>query len=230
MSPRKHANTYMVKGPVRGARTPHLKKLVGAVLAGGLLFSSGLGRAQEKPTSPPASDPIFDPRILQVKRVCIEKLGEDVLGKQVQEIVIAKLFEAKRFSLTENCERADFTLKGSVTQRSDHAFRSESEGVSAGNAEVGAAASSGSAVVVGAGASVSGHESLSSSETKEHAVVTLRLTNREGDILWAISQESTGGKTKGAIGDAAERAVRRLLRDIERADKQSEKKESVKQP
>jgi hypothetical protein len=48
------------------------------------------------------------------------------------------------------------------------------------------------------------------------------VVDHEGEILWAASMESTGGKTKSAIGDAAERAVRRLLRDIERAEKQKD--------
>ncbi len=74
-----------------------------------------------------------------------------------------------------------------------------------------------------------GHESLSSAETKEHAVVTLRLVNKEGEVLWAVSNESSGGKTKGAIGDAADRAARRLLRDIERAEKQAAKADSKKE-
>ena len=51
--------------------------------------------------------------------------------------------------------------------------------------------------------------------------MTKRLVDKDGEILWATSLESTGGKTKGAIGDAAERAARKLLRDLERAEKQN---------
>jgi hypothetical protein len=184
---------------------------------------------QEKPNAAPHDEPQIDPRILEVKRICVD-FGDDALGRQVKEMVIAKLFEARRFSLTEKCEPPDFTgskLRGSVSERADHTYRSESEGVGFGGV-AGARADFGTGAV--AGVTGNAHESLSSSEVKQSAVVTLRIVDKDGEIIWAISQESTGGKTKGAIGDAAERAIRRLLRDIERAEKQSEKKRTVKQP
>ena len=210
MNPKKHVSMSTVSSLLIGGRHWSRRTLPGAILAAGLLLFGGFGWAQTKPAGAPPTEQAVDPRILQVKRLCIQKFGEDALGVQVQEMVIAKLFESKRFSLTENCELAQFALKGSITERSKQAFGSESESVSFGQ---GAA-----------------HENLSSSQTKEQAVVTLRLVDREGDIVWAISQESTGGKTKGAIGDAAERAVRRLLRDIERAEKSTQKQEKPSQP
>ncbi|HEV8383978.1 MAG TPA: hypothetical protein VGQ11_03835 [Candidatus Acidoferrales bacterium] len=116
-------------------------------------------------------------------------------------MVIAKLFESKRFSLTENCQRADFILKGFVLEKGGYTQRAESESFSAGSASAG--------------------EHLSSSDVKQQAAVTIRLVDKDGEILWAASLESVGGKTKGAIGDAAERAVRKFLRDLERAEKQN---------
>jgi hypothetical protein len=182
--------------------------------------------SQEKPkeTTPP-SEPAANPRLLQVKRVCVQNFGDDALGVQAREMVIARLFESKRFSLTENCEKAEFVLKGAVTERNDRAFREESEGVGFG-VSAGASDSSGAGVNrTGTSASASARgdtrETLASSETKQHAAVTMRLVDKDGEILWAASLESTGGKTKGAIGDAAERAVRKFLRDLERAEKQS---------
>ena len=199
-----------------------------------LLFGCGSLRAQQKVDAPPAgspaasaaAEPAANPRLLEVKRICVERFGNDPLGVQAQEMVIAKLFESKRFSLTENCEKADYILKGSITERSDRASRSESEGI-------GFLGSSSARVSTGSGrdrettaasstARGNDYEALSSSEVKVQAAVTLRVVDREGEILWAASLESTGGKTKGAINDAAERAVRRLLRDIERAEKQKD--------
>jgi hypothetical protein len=195
------------------------------MLLAALLFVSSAASAQEKPKEAPPAEPATNPRLLQVKRVCVQNFGDDALGVQAREMVIARLFESKRFSLTENCEKADFVLKGAVTERNDRAFREESEGVGFG---VGAAASDSSGAGInrtGTSASASARgdarETLASSETKQHAAVTMRLVDKDGEILWAASLESTGGKTKGAIGDAAERAVRKFLRDLERAEKQS---------
>ncbi len=197
-----------------------------ATLAASLLLAQSSLLPQEKAAPAAVSDSAVDARILQVKRICIGKFGEDALGTQVREMVIARLFEAKKFALldTENCASQDFTIKGSITEQREQSFRSESEGISVGRHALGATGTQNSVTVGEGGASVSGHESLSSSQTKEHAVVTLRLVNKEGEILWAISMESTGGKIKGAIGDAAERAVRRFVRDLERAEKQRQSK------
>jgi hypothetical protein len=191
-----------------------------------ILLSAGATWSQDKPkeTAPP-SEPAANPRLLQVKRVCVQDFGADVLGVQAREMVIAKLFESKRFSLTENCDKADFVLKGSITERSDRVSRSESEGIGFGESAA-ASSSSGSGVSrsgTAASASVRGdtRESLASSEVKLQAAVTMRLVDKDGEILWAASLESTGGKTKGAIGDAADRAVRKFLRDLERAEKQN---------
>lgn len=59
-------------------------------------------------------------------------------------------------------------------------------------------------------------ERLFSIETLSRASVTLRLTNREGDIIWAYTQDSAGGKTKGAVSDAVDRAIRQLGRELGR--------------
>jgi hypothetical protein len=41
--------------------------------------------------------------------------------------------------------------------------------------------------------------------------------DQEGTVVWAYSQDSPGGKVKGAIADAIERAVKQLLREVEKA-------------
>lgn len=184
-----------------------------SLLAGATLWGSSV-HAQEKPGE---AENISDVslRLTAVRRVCIESFGPDVLGTQVRETIIAKLFQSKRFALTENCDKADFVMKGSITERSQYQTRSESEGFQAsasGSSRSGSSSSSGSS-------SGGAHESLSSSEVKQQAVVTLRIVDADGEIIWATSQESGDGKSKGAITLAAEQAVRRLMRDIETAEK-----------
>jgi len=166
-------------------------------LLAALLFVGGVAVAQEKSKATAPPEVAADPRLAQVKRVCVQDFGEGALGVQVREMVIARLFESKRFSLTENCEKTEFVLKGSVSEKGEFTQRAEQE----------------------AAAGIGG-ERLYSSDQKKQATVTLRLVDKDGEILWAASLESTGGKTKGAIGDAAERAVRKFLRDLERAEKQ----------
>lgn len=169
------------------------------LLAAALLLAEGAAWSQEKPKeSAPPAESAASPRLLQVKRLCVQNFGDDALGVQVREIVIAKLYETTRFALTENCRSSEFLLKGSVVEKGEFSQRGEQEG-----------------------ATGIGGERLYSTDQKKQATVTLRLVDKDGEILWAASLESTGGKTKGAIGDAAERAVRKFLRDLERAEKQA---------
>jgi len=190
-----------------------------------ILFCAVVTYGQQNPLPQPEPEPQVPPRLAQIKRVCVQNFGADVLGQQAQEIIIAKLFESKKFSLTEDCDRADFIMKGSVAERTSLLSRSESEGF--GFATSGSASQSSRSGGTGSSSSVSGassgsaHESLSSSEAKTEAVVTLRIVDKDGEIIWATIQESPTGKSKGAITLAAEQVVRRLLRDKERAEKQA---------
>jgi hypothetical protein len=133
-------------------------------------------------------------------------------------MAFAALFAAKRFVLLEKCEKADATLKGAVLDAMEQRSRSESEGMGFGAvAGAGRAGSAGASAGFG-GVSGSAAESLASSETRRQASVTLRLVNAEGRVLWAYTQDSAGGKTKGAVADAVERAIRQFLRETARTD------------
>lgn len=122
----------------------------------------------------------------------------------------------QRFKVSENCEKADATLKGAVFERAEKRARGEGESTDFGVAAGGVSAS-GAGLTAGLGAVAGGSsERLFSIETLSRASVTLRLTNREGDIIWAYTQDSAGGKTKGAVSDAVDRAIRQLGRELGR--------------
>jgi hypothetical protein len=46
--------------------------------------------------------------------------------------------------------------------------------------------------------------------------LVVRLVSSDGDVLWSTTQESKGAKYKGATADAAEKAVKELLWDLEK--------------
>jgi hypothetical protein len=56
-------------------------------------------------------------------------------------------------------------------------------------------------------------------ETLDSAKASVRLVNADGDVIWTSTQESKGAKYKGASADVADKIVRQLIRDIERAEK-----------
>lgn len=147
----------------------------------------------------------------RIKRICVDRLaGPAPLADAVREMAFAALFSARRFTVLEKCEKAEATLKGAVLESGDRRTRAESEGIGFGAIAGGASAGA----IAGAGGSTG--ESLLSSEARRQASVTLRLVDSEGVVLWAYTQDSTGGKTKGPAADAVDRAIRQLLRDTSR--------------
>lgn len=155
--------------------------------------------------------------LAHVQRVCVDKFtGEDVLTAPVREIAIAALFGLKRFAITENCARADATLKGAVLERATERVRGEGETTGFGTARGVAAANRSRAVAAIAGNAGLADEQLYSAESGTAASVTLRLVTQDGDVLWAYTQDSPGGKSRGAVADAVERAVKQLERELNR--------------
>lgn len=156
-------------------------------------------------------------KLNDLRRLCVEKFaGEEPVAAPVREIAIAALFSLRQFSLTENCARADATLKGAVLERNTRRVRGEGESTGFGAVVGGVSATRANAVGAIAGASGLADEQLYSAETGTTASVTLRLVTADGDVLWAYTQDSSGGKTKGAIADAIERAVKQLTRELNR--------------
>ena len=50
----------------------------------------------------------------------------------------------------------------------------------------------------------------------KHALATVRLVNKDGDVIWSTTQESNGAKFRGASADVAEKIARQLGMDYER--------------
>jgi hypothetical protein len=66
---------------------------------------------------------------------------------------------------------------------------------------------------------VGDNESLSTKDRKHEALATVRLVNKDGDVVWSTTQESTGAKFHGASADVAEKIARQLAADVEKVRK-----------
>jgi hypothetical protein len=172
-----------------------------------VMMYAAIAVAQDNPSPRP---------LASLKRVCVERFAGDAeIGAQAREIAIASLFTAKAFAITEKCEKSDASLKGAVTRA--RAYRSRSEGDSTRFGEN--ASVSNSLGRAAASATGMADERLSNSESFETASVALRLVDDDGEVVWAYTADSSGGKTKAAVADAVEQIVKQLLRDIERSKK-----------
>ena len=70
-----------------------------------------------------------------------------------------------------------------------------------------------------AGFGIGENESDHSSERRHEAVAAVRLINKDGDVIWATTQESLGAKFHGASTDVADKITAKLKEDFARARK-----------
>jgi len=192
------------------------------------------GPADPVPAAPPsgqhqAAEDAALRQLLTLRRVFVDRFGGGETAPQVRDIIIAALQNSGLFVITENQEHADAILRGSgedlvfneVHTSSDSLNVHSSLGITNSDDEGALRGGSrsyertGRSVGVGAGESESSH----SVERRHEANATVRLVSKDGDVIWSTTQESTGGKFRGASADVADKIAKRLADDYERARK-----------
>jgi hypothetical protein len=168
-----------------------------------------------------AQDPAIDQsglkQLLTIRRVYVDRLTGGETAAQMRDILISALESTKLFVLTENQDRADAILRGAAEDLVFTESHSSSEGLTARiNAGTGKTSSRSSAY---SGASVGENESDHSTERRHEAIAAVRLVNKDGDVIWATTQESVGAKFRGSSADVAEKITGKLRDDFERARK-----------
>jgi hypothetical protein len=167
----------------------------------------------------------------KIKRVFVDRLTGGETAAQMRDLIITALQNSKLFVVTENQERADAFIRGAAEdliytdmfKSSDnvtmHGTLSESEGVSSDTRynSAGSGTSSRSARSLGSG--IGGGESSEVKERKHEALATVRLVNKDGDVLWSTTQESNGAKFHGASADVADKIAKQLMAEYERVRK-----------
>jgi len=163
-------------------------------------------------------------QLLRVKRVFVDRLTGGETAAQMRDLLIASLQNSKLFVLTENLDRADAFLRGAAEDLVYTDAFSSSEGENArGSGSVSSGLGRGR---VGRAMSQGGgeNESLNIRERKHEALATVRLVNKDGDVMWSTTQESNGGKFRGASADVADKITRQLGADYEKLRRPGESK------
>jgi curli biogenesis system outer membrane secretion channel CsgG len=199
---------------------------------------SGVATQQKPPETQP-DDTDLDAKVIRIRRIFVESFGDDLISKQVQAMVVSSLTESKRFIVTENKQKADAILKGSGLEKTSQELHSSTEATAVGGAAGGHSGSLSGSFVRGTG-SISGsssggfvsrsaaiEDSSTSTETINDARIAVRLVDKDGDVIWATTQESKGAKYKGASADVADKVVKELLRRLERAEKKPAEKKAT---
>lgn len=167
-------------------------------------------------------------KLLKVRRIYVDNLGDDAISKQLQAMVIDALTQSKRFIITENKDKADAVLKGTGLEKTSQELHAIGEsttvaaaaggehGEVSGNIANGIGSISGSSSG-GFGAQKLGiSDSQASTETINNARLSVRLVSADGDVIWTTTKESKGAKYKGASADVADQIVKQLLWDLDK--------------
>jgi len=187
-----------------------------------LIMWLAVASAQEPlPASPTPGRQFEEERLqqlLQVRRVYIDRLiGSS--ADQIRDMLMTSFQASKLFIVTENADRADAFLRGSADEEIFQDTFQSSEGI---NARTNAGSGSGSGQSrksAYGGISIGDRESIRVSERKHEARASLRLVNKDGDLIWSVTKESNGAKFRGAAADVADKVTKQLLLDFERARK-----------
>jgi hypothetical protein len=157
-------------------------------------------------------------QLLTVRRVFVDHLTGGETAAQMRDILIAALDQAKLFVVTENQDRADFIMRGAAEDLVFTDVHSSSDSLNVrANGGTGRTGRNGSGPYAGVGVGES--ESDRSAERRHEAVASVRLVNKDGDVVWSTTQESLGAKFRGASADVAEKIATKLKEDFERARK-----------
>lgn len=182
--------------------------------------------AQPCPNLPAKAESRSVGQLNDVKKVFVESFGDDLISREIQSMIVSSLVSSKRFTVTENRDRADAVLKGVALEKTSQEVHAYGEGTAVGAAGGGHSSSVSGSVINGNG-SISGsssggfaartmgiNDSSVNTETINDARVAVRLVNSDGDVIWTTTQESKGAKYKGASADVADMCIKQLLRDV----------------
>lgn len=180
-------------------------------LAAGLLMAACVFAQDPPPETVSAESAVAS--LSAIKRVYVDDLAGDKSAAAIRELLIASLQQSRLFVITDNPDRADAMLKGAANDTVFTDTFDSQEGLTA-RANVGSYKGTSSRGSGYSGLSVGEHESHHIKERKHEAFATVRLCNRDGDVLWATTQESRGAKFRGASADVAEKVARQLQMDV----------------
>ena len=181
------------------------RRITKPIILLGLMF--GFGLAQDE----------LPKQLLSVRRIYVDRLTGGETAAQMRDLIISSIHGARLYILTENPERADAILHGAAEDLiyTDQFASSDSvdlrSGVSAGSRST-RPSSGARSLSVGIG----DRDTIDIRERKHEALATVRLVNKDGDVIWSTTQESDGAKFRGASADVADKIARQLSADVER--------------
>jgi hypothetical protein len=185
-----------------------------ALLCVGLAVAAGA----DGPSTPSELEAAGLRQLLTIHRVYVDRLTGGETAAQMRDILISSVAGAGLFLVTENQERADAIIRGAAEDLVFSETHTSSDGINA-HANIGSRGVNSSGKGTSGGLGIGENESDHSVERRHEALATVRMVNKDGDVIWSTTQESTGAKFRGASADVAEKITSKLKDDFERAKK-----------
>ncbi len=183
-----------------------------------LLLALMLGGASADDKNKDDEDAAPNQGLAKVRRIYVDILTGGDPALQIRDLLITSIQNSKLFVLTEEEDKADAVLKGSADDQVFTDTHQSSDSINA-HSQVGGGTNGNSRNTKSeyAGLSIGESESMHSQERKHEALATVRLVNKDGDVLWSSTAESFGGKFLGASADVADKIAKRLAVDFKAA-------------
>jgi hypothetical protein len=156
-----------------------------------------------------------------IKRVYVEGMGDSPSSILLRDMIVSSLSSTGAFVITEDKDHADALLRGSAIDglysEQHHSNDSINIGTHTGSSDNYSDRYDHTSTEKQSGLNIGQNESSQSNERKHEASASVRLVNRQGDVIWSTTQESTGAKFKSASADVAEKIFRKLSDDLQKA-------------
>jgi len=167
-------------------------------------------------------------QLTKVRRIYVDILTGGDSALKIRDLLMSSIQASKLFIVTEEEDKADAVLKGAghdevftdSFQSSDN-INAHSQLSLAGGSNSSSTASQrySDRNTIGFGAGES--ESRKTEERRHEAIATVRLVNKDGDVIWSATEESLGAKFVGASVDVVEKITKKLSADYRRAKAQA---------
>jgi hypothetical protein len=149
-------------------------------------------------------------QLLGVKKIHVEVLHGGQDAAQIRDMLIGSLQRTGLFLLTEDEEQADAFIRGSAQDLVYSDYYASREGLQVRGSAASSERASGESESASSSFGIGDSEQNSRREHKHEASAAVRLVLRSGEVIWSVTQESTGGKYLGPAADVAERVANDL--------------------
>jgi len=185
---------------------------------------------------PPEQEALAE--LAKVRRIYVDILTGGEPALRIRDLLMSRIQSTKLFIVTEEEEKADAVLKGAGSDATFTDVFQSSNNINAhsqislpslGNNRNSSTTSANSrysdriSTSIGAGES----ESQKIEERKHEAMATVRLVNKDGDVIWSATEESLGAKFMGASVDVVDRITKKLAADYRKARVESKGTEAA---